>query len=289
MRTIRATPVTEPVAELGEGPVWDARGGELWWVDIPAGRVYGGPPSAAATLRAELGRPVGSLVPRAAGGWVAARADGPVALDADGTPGVLLAVPQGHGPRARLNDSVCDPRGRLWFGTLALDQRPGGGALHRLDPDGSCTRVRSGMTIPNGMGWSPDGRACYLVDTPTGEIAVHPFDPGTGELADAAGHIAVRHPRPRPDGLAVDAEGAVWVALWGGAAVHRYAPDRRLDTVVELPVTNVTSCAFGGPDLRQLFVTTARPAATAPSEPLAGAVFSVPAGVPGTPAVPYAG
>jgi sugar lactone lactonase YvrE len=160
-------------------------------------------------------------------------------------------------------------------------------ALYRLDPDLSVTRVLTGMSVSNGIGWSPDGELLYHVDSPRGRIDVYDFDVAAGTLAGRRAVISVLAERGAPDGLAMDSEGGVWVALFGGAAVRRYSPEGMLEAVLELPVSNPTSCCFGGADLATLFVTTA--ARGAAHEPLAGALFACRPGVTGLAATPFAG
>jgi sugar lactone lactonase YvrE len=150
------------------------------------------------------------------------------------------------------------PTGRFWAGTMAYDEAPGAGVLYRLELDGTCTTVLTGLTISNGIGWSPDDATMYLTDSGTSHVEAFDFDGATGHLTPAS------HPGPHPaaggapDGLTVDQDGGIWVALWGGGAVQRYGPDRALLTTVSLPVDQPTSCAFGGPDQATLFVTSAR-------------------------------
>jgi sugar lactone lactonase YvrE len=270
-------------AELGEGPVWDAHRGELVWVDIDRGLVHrrldGG---AAETL--DVGQPVGCAVPRARGGLALALRDGFALLPPGGVPRLVAPVERDR-PTTRMNDGACDSRGRFWAGTMSLRGDTRTAALYRLDPDLRVTRVLPGISVSNGIGWAPDGSTLYHVDSPRRRIDVYGFDPHSGAIAGRRAVIPVDAELGIPDGLAVDAEGGVWVALWGGAAVQRFF-EGRLDERVELPVTNVTSCCFGGPDLETLYVTTARRGAR---EPLAGALFACRPGVAGLPATPFAG
>lgn len=173
-----------------------------------------------------------------------------------------------HGPDVRANDGACDPAGRLWVGTLALDERPGAGALYRLDANG-LTTILDGLTIANGIGWSPDGRSVYHVDTPTGRVDVYGYD---GELGVRATFAEIDG---YPDGLAVDDEGFVWVAVYGGSRVERRAPDGSLDRVVAVPAENPTSCCFAG---TTLYITSGRGD---------GRVYAYDAGVSGPEATPF--
>lgn len=268
---------------LAEGPYWDAAAGGLYWVDIPAGRVHFLDESGAHHSW-QAGQPAGAVAARAAGGLVLAVRDGFLALDtATGQTSALAGVELdrlGH----RMNDGACDRAGRFFAGTKAEDDAPGAGALYRLDPDHQVTRVITGVTISNGIGWSPDERLMYYVDSPTRRIDVLDYDPVSGALGDRRTFASLPDGEAMPDGLAVDAEGGVWVALWGGSAVHRYDADGRLDRVVEVPHVNVTSCAFGGPGLDLLFVTAAAGPGAAE-----GALYRGPAGVAGLPVHPFRG
>lgn len=173
-----------------------------------------------------------------------------------------------HGPEIRSNDGACDPAGRLWVGTTAIDHRPAAGRLYRLDPGGLTTILRD-LTIANGIGWSRDAASMYYIDTPTERVDVYPYDGELGEretFADVDGH---------PDGLTVDDEGFVWIAFYGGSRVERRAPDGSLDRVVEMPTPNPTACCFAG---TTLYITSGRGD---------GLVYAYDAGVSGPQATPF--
>jgi sugar lactone lactonase YvrE len=275
---------------LGEGPVWDARIGRIAWVDILEGRLHlTARDGETRTIR--LPSPVGSIVPRARGGWVAALADGFWAVADDGSVERLVDV-QSDRPDLRFNDGKCDPQGRFWAGTMALDHRAGAGALYRLDPDLGLHRLVDGVAISNGLDWSLDGRTMYYIDTPTRRIDRFDFDPADGSITDRRPFATVDAADGSPDGLTVDAEGGVWVALWDGWTVRRYLPDGSVDREIRLPVSEVTCPAFGGPDLDELYITTAWELLSAEQharEPLAGALFRARPGVRGRPPTPFAG
>jgi sugar lactone lactonase YvrE len=178
----------------------------------------------------------------------------------------------------RMNDGACDPQGRFWAGTMAHDESPGAGVLYRLELDGRCTTVLAGLTISNGIGWSPDGTAMYLSDSGTGTIERFDFDGATGDIVGRRVIVEISEPGVAPDGLTVDAEGGIWVALWDGGAVRRYTSEGSLLATVPVPVDRPTSCAFGGPDLTTLFITTARHGLDETAlarQPDAGRVFRV--------------
>jgi sugar lactone lactonase YvrE len=189
-------------------------------------------------------------------------------------------------PGRRGNDAAVAPDGALWAGTLPYDETPGGGTLSRLSGDGSGEVVLSDVTVSNGTGWSPDGRLMYYIDTPTRRIDV--FDADGGRIANRRPLAQVEEGAGFPDGLTVDSDGCVWVALWDGSAVRRYTPTGELDRVLTLPVPRGTACAFGGPALTDLYITTARVGLTAP-HPLAGSLLVVPDAGQGLPQPPFAG
>jgi sugar lactone lactonase YvrE len=182
-----------------------------------------------------------------------------------------------------MNDGACDPQGRFWAGSMALDERPGAGSLYRLDRGGEVTTVLSSLTIANGLGWSPDGATMYHADSGPGTITAYDFDAASGQLDRP--RIIVRPRRGVPDGLTVDDEGLLWVALFGGACVVRYHPAGREVARIPLPVSQPTCCALVG---TRLFITTASRDVAA-AEPDAGRLFVAEVGVAGPPAVPYTG
>ncbi|MET9778413.1 SMP-30/gluconolactonase/LRE family protein [Streptomyces sp. NPDC006367] len=259
-------------AELGEGPTWDADAGRLIWVDILGCRVHTYDPVSGRRTVRTTEQHVGAAKPRAGGGLVLNLRDGIGVTDPDGAFRLLHHAPV---PGRRANDAAVAPDGSLWAGTMRYDEAPGGGTLLRLTGDGTATTVLDDVAVSNGTGWSPDGRLMYYIDSPTRRIDVLDHDAGSGRVTGRRPFVTVEEDAGLPDGLTVDAEGGVWVALWGGAAVRRYAPDGTLDRVIGLPVPLVTACAFGGAGLTDLYITTARTGLTAP-HPLAGSVLVVP-------------
>jgi sugar lactone lactonase YvrE len=272
--------------DLGEGPIWDAARGDLIWVDIDLGLVHRRSPGRADET-IDVGQPVGCAVPRARGGLALGLRDGFALLAAGGGEPDIVASVEANLHSTRMNDGACDSRGRFWAGTMSLTGDTRSGALYRLDPDLSVTRVLPGISISNGIGWSPDGSQLYHIDSPRRRVDLYEFDTAAGSIIDRRAVIPIDATLGTPDGLTVDAEGGLWVALWGGGAVLRFSPEGVLDRRLEIPATNVTSCCFGDPDLGTLYITTA--ARGAAHEPLAGALFAYRPGVVGLPATPFAG
>jgi sugar lactone lactonase YvrE len=271
-----------PAAELGEGPCWDATSQSLFWVDIPAARVHR--LSVAGVHSSwDVGKPPGAVVLRASGGLVVAAGQEFLSLDPlTGTVTELAAAP--YRPGTRMNDGKCDWAGRFYAGTMADDESPGKGSLYRLDTDQSVTEIYTGIGISNGIGWSPDNSLMYYIDSLAYRVDVLDYNPSTGQMGDRRPFVTLGSGDVMPDGLATDSEGGVWVAIWGGGVIQRYGSDGRLTGVVRVPATNVTSCAFGGPDLDLLYITTAAGPGRA-----AGSVFSCEPGVRGLPTFPYRG
>lgn len=295
---LTADPLTPALTHHGEGPVWDTSAGALHWVDMLAGDLltceFAEPTRLhdevdGSVVRRHLGDDVLAVArPRVDGGLVLARERRFALLDPGATEPHLLPELWTE-PGIRLNEGGCDPQGRFYCGSMAYDKETGRGSLYRLDPDGMVEVVLTGVTISNGLAFSPDGATAYYVDTPTGRVDAFAHDAETGTLHDRRPAVEVPVEAGRPDGLTVDADGGLWVALFGGAAVHRYTPDGELDVVVRLPVQQVTAVTFGGPDSDRLFITTSREAMDAPEE-LAGAVFGASAaGHLGQPTLPFAG
>lgn len=277
--------MTGPCAEHGEGPVWTPRWGGLRLVDMLAGDVLS--LRDGEVERRHVGPVAAMLRPRRDGGAVIALARG-FAYAADDLTGVTPLGELWQDPAVRMNEGGCAPGGRLYCGSMAYSAAPGRGRLYRLDGDGRVEAVLTGVGISNGIGWSPSGETAYYVDTLTGRVDAFDFDSDRG-LYGRRVFARVPPERGAPDGLTVDAAGFVWVALWGGAAVWRFTPDGRLDGAVELPVTQVTACTFGGPDLSRLYITTSRQEIAPASQPDAGAVFAADVGVRGLPVLEFHG
>ncbi len=278
-------------ARLGEGPAWDAEAGVLWWVDVLNHRLHRFDAATGEDEWWDTGEPIGCAVP-AGGGHVALALRGEVVLldPADGSLAPLAPV-EVAGEGGRLNDGKADARGRLWVGTTSRDE--GRAGLWRVGADGAAERVLSDLSVSNGPAWSPDGRTMYLADSPTGEIRAWDFDAETGDLSGARVFVRGDAGLPGlPDGMAVDEEGCLWSARWDGGCVVRLSPGGEEVGRVDLPVRRVTSCAFGGADLRDLYVTTASVGldeAALESQPQAGDLFRVRVWVPGVPVGRFGG
>ncbi|MDQ3464319.1 MAG: SMP-30/gluconolactonase/LRE family protein [Actinomycetota bacterium] len=273
---LRAEVVLDAHAQVGEGPVWDASAGHLLWLDIPCGEIHRFHPTDGTHQVTQVGQPVGAIALRERGGLVLAVRDGFAEL-ADGELNMIADV-ESDRPENRMNDGKVDPAGRFWAGTMALDSTPGAGTLYRLDLDRSVHPVLTGLTISNGIDWSPDATTMYFIDSTPGTVTAYDYDRHTGAISEPRTVLEVPPDDGMPDGMTVDSEGCLWVAIWGGSAVRRYAPDGTLLANVELPATQVTSCAFGGPALRDLYITTASEglsAAARAGQPHAGAIFCV--------------
>jgi sugar lactone lactonase YvrE len=290
--TGEAVACTSGQSLLGEGLRWDARRDELLGVDILAGRVYRGRVTDTGGLSLirdyRLPGTVGAIAPvHGDEGWVLAAGRDFVYLSPDGSLRTLAQVaPVG----ARMNDGACDPQGRYWAGTLADDFRVGAGALYRLDADGRAALMLSDLTISNGLAWSPDGASMYLADSGPRIIHEFRFDAEGGTISNGRVLVAVAEDVGAPDGLTVDADGDLWVAIYGGGRVQRYSPDGVLRETLMLPAAQSTSCAFAGPGLNRLYVTTATEGWSEEkrrAEPSAGLVYRFETDVMGRSALPF--
>jgi sugar lactone lactonase YvrE len=278
-------------ALLGEGPRWDAVAQRLLWVDIEGRALHLFDPARGEDRAIQLGDRIGSAAPTDDDGVLVALADRLALVDLESeSVQTLVEIP--HGEEMRLNDGACDPAGRFWVGSVALDFAPAAAALYRYSGEGGLDRMLEGVTISNGLGWSPDGRTMYYVDSMAYRIDAFDFDLATGAISERRPLTVIERGGGIPDGLAVDDEGGIWVALWGRAAIRRYSPDGELERVLDVPADNVTACCFGGVDGRSLYVTSASVDLSEEkrrARPLAGSVFVTELDVSGPPARPFAG
>jgi sugar lactone lactonase YvrE len=283
---MRAEQITERVAYHGEGAFWDDRASRLRFVDMLAGDVVTLLPTGTVTRR-HLDDVAAVIRHRSGGGYLVAGERDILLLDEHWE--LEHAIHVLDDPGVRLNEGGCDAAGRFYVGSMAYDMAADAGALYRLDPDASLHTALPAVTVPNGLVWSADGARAFHSDTGSATITAYDAD-ADGRLLDARVLVRFDPGGGAPDGMAIDAEGGLWVALWGGGAVRRYSPHGTLDEVVDVPgAGNVTSCAFGGDDRRTLFITTSLQDVDPYAEPGAGALFAVSAPVAGAAVNPYGG
>ncbi len=292
--TVAVACVVPTPAKLGEGPIWSVAEGLLWWVDIKGPTANAFDPQNGSNRSWPLPADVGTIVPRTGGGCVVALRDGLAVLDP--ATGRLrdLGATHAHAPGTgfRFNDGKCDAAGRLWVGTLNEVGVAGAAHLYCYDPARGMRRLVEGITCSNGITWSADGRTMYYVDSPTFALDAFAFDPATGSLSDRRTVVRFAKDKGGPDGIAIDAEGMLWVGLWDGWRVQRCDP-RTGDLLahIEVPAARVTACAFGGARLEDLYITTASPGKPddRATQPLAGCLFRCQPGVAGLPTYSFNG
>ena len=275
--------------DLGEGPHWNTGTARLSYVDIDAGRIHELDPATGTDTVSSVEPPVSFAIPVVDGvGTVCGTGADLTLLDADDAPIGKRSVEPGR-PGNRFNDGKADPAGRLWFGSMSLARTPGDAAFYRLDAAGSLTTIDGSVTISNGLDWDVERQRMYYIDSPEQRIDVFRFDVTTGEVEDRRTFATIDPSDGLPDGLTVDVDGGVWVALFRGGAVRRYDPEGAIVETVRLPTTCPTCPVFGGTDLATMFVTTSRHRlnhAERARQPLAGAILVVDAGVRGRPGNP---
>jgi sugar lactone lactonase YvrE len=282
---IQAEVVLSEGYELGEGSLWDERQQRLYWVDIAQSKVFSLDPNTQTVTRYDLPDNVGTVVLSQNAKLLLGLRHGLAAFDPITRELTRIADPEADRPNNRFNDGKCDPQGRFWVGTMVEKGPPGGAALYCLDKDLSITTKLVGVTISNGLVWSGDSRCFFYIDTPTHQVRGYDFEPSRGTLSNPRVVAEIPKSAGAPDGMAIDQEDHLWVALWGGNKVLRLNPvSGETEYEIALPTRNVTSCAFGGEHLDELYITTARaglkPADLA-AEPLAGALFRARVPVPG--------
>lgn len=283
--------VADAHAIVGEGPVWDPTAGLLVWVDIEGKRIHEFDPETGVDREIEVPQYPGAVVRRASGGYMAAVTNGFASVDQDGRFELVVPV-EADVSENRMNDGKCDPQGRFWAGTTRMLHDAPIGVLFRLDADLSVHPLVDELWVSNGLDWTSDNRHMYFIDSFGGSVDVFDYEASTGAIANRRPLIDVPKSWGTPDGMTLDAEGYLWVAFWGASCVRRFDPDGRLDREITLPVTQVTSCAFGGPDLRDLYITSGARGLDAEAlerEPHAGGLFRARPGVQGRPAFEFAG
>ncbi len=277
--------VIDSKSELGEGAIWNYRTGELMWVNIKGKILNFYNPVSGLNKEMLTGQMVGTVVPAESGQVLVALQNGIYSLDPETGTKKLLADPEADKPDNRFNDGKCDPAGRLWAGTMSLVGAKQAGALYRFDPDTSVHKMVDGVGTSNGIVWSADKTKMYYIDTPTRQVMGYDYDNETGAISHPKVAVEIPEGAGYPDGMTIDEEDHLWVALWGGSAVACFNPENgELIRKIEVPAKNVTSCAFGGNDLGTLYITTARESTSdedLQKFPHAGGVFKIRPGVKG--------
>lgn len=280
-------------SQLGEGALWDVRDRALYWVDILGSEVYRLDPEAGGPSSWQVGQHVTTVVVAEDGRLVLGLRHGFAWLDLSSGRVTSIVDPEPDNPDTRMNDGKCDPQGRFWAGTMVERGERGRGGLYCLGADLSLTRKLSGVSCSNGLVWTRDQRTFYYIDTPTHRIDAFDYEPTSGQIAARRTVAEIPRELGAPDGMAIDAEDRLWVALFGGSAVVCVDPrDGAVKARIEVGAQNVTSCAFGGPELRDLYITTARVGMSAQQLaelPQSGSLFCVTLPVAGVPSPRFAG
>lgn len=278
---------------LGEGPWWNAATQQLYWVDIEGCAVHVFDPATGADRKIDVGQMAGAIVGRKSGGAVLALQHGFYGLDLETEKLTLLIDPEADLPDNRFNDGKCDSRGRFWAGTTRISHDQQVGSLYRLDADLAVHRELGDVWISNGLTWTQDDRTMYFIDSPTSQVVAFDFNAEAGEISNKRLIIEIPEGGGSPDGMTIDEEGMLWIALWDGWRVIRVNPETgSIIDEVRLPVARPTSCVFGGANLDELYITTAStrmPAEESAKQPLAGGLFRCSPGVRGLPMTEFAG
>jgi len=289
-----AEPIVRQNAILGEGALWDSKRGLLLWIDILGQCVYQYDPISETNRRFDVGADVGTVVPNQSGGAIVALKEGFATLDFDTGNVNLVAFCEANISANRFNDGKCDPAGRLWAGTMAYTGAKGAGKLYCLERDFSVSVKIDNVTISNGIAWSSNQKVMYYIDTATFTIAAFDYDQETGEIANQRVAVQIDEKLGFPDGMAIDVEDKLWVAMYNGGKVCRFDPvSNALIESVDVPgATQVTSCAFGGKNLDELYITSASYEMTPEdwaSYPLAGSLYRTTLDVHGAPTHVFGG
>ena len=280
-------------ALVGEGPLWDEAKQVLYWVDILSSKLFIYNPATGENEEIDVGRHVGTVVTRDSGGLMLAVREGFASFDLETQELTLIANPEAHITGNRFNDGKCDPAGRFWAGTMAYENPTNQGSLYRLDTDLSVHKIFGDVAISNGIIWSLDRTTMYYIDTLRKNVRAFDYADDTGDISNERVIITVPEEIGMPDGMAIDSEGMLWVAHYGGSCVSRWNPNTaQLLLKIDLPVTQVTACAFGGPNLDILFITSAAQeldAAELARQPLAGGLFAIKTPYQGVPSFRFGG
>ncbi len=258
VRQPKITHIMGTASVLGEGSVWDYRKKVLYWIDIEKNTLFEYDPADESSKSYDVKQKIGTIVPETDNSVIVALQDGVYRLDLLSGNLSFIGRPKSLKTGERFNDGKCDPQGRFWVGSMSTTGKSKGSYLYKMDPAGTFTEMIDSVSISNGIIWSPDGSKMYYTDTPTGKVMAFDFDGKSGTISNPRIAVTVNDTLGHPDGMTIDAAGKLWVAMWGGSAVCRFDPDggKLLDRIM-VPAKNVTSCAFGGPDLDMLYITTA--------------------------------
>ena len=285
--------ILDAKAILGEGAAWDAGRKRLYWVDISGEKVHIYNPANGSDRAISVGQPVGTLAPRQKGGLVLAMEKGLYFLDEESGELEFISDPESDLAGNRFNDGKCDPAGRFWGGTMSTIGQKKAGSLYRMDQDLSVHKLVEGITTSNGLIWSLDRRTMYYIDTPTMEVSALDYNNESGAISNRRVAVRVPEGQGNPDGMTIDAEGMLWVAMWQGWQVNRYNPQTGEKLMsIPVPVERVTSVAFGGDNLDELYITTARlqlEGAALEDQPHAGGLFKARPGVRGVEGFSFTG
>ena len=292
--------VVDAKAQLGEGSIWDPKKQRLIWLDIEPGYVHFYDPNSTTNSTAEVGQKVGTVVKRATesdgNSLVLGVHHGFAFFNPTSSKLTTINDPESKRPNSRFNDGKCDPAGRFWAGTYEMMGPEEGKpvcSLYRLDANGTVQQMLDGVSCSNGIVWSRDKGTMYYIDTPTRKIDAFDYDLASGEISNRRAVVAIPEDYGWPDGMTIDADDNLWVAFWGGSCVRCIDPGSgQVLQKIDLPTSNVSSCAFGGKDLDELYITTARvllDEEALAEQPTAGGLFRAEPGVKGVEAFEYAG
>jgi sugar lactone lactonase YvrE len=284
--------LTNYLCVLGECPVWDAAKERVLWVDVALGEIHQYFPATRQHRVFKAGQVIGSFALCTSGRLIASFQNGFAFVDLETEVIQWLTDPEANEPDNRFNDGKCDPRGRFWAGTMSLTGKKSAGSLYALEAGGGAVLKIPGVSVSNGLAWSPDHTKFYFIDSPTNQITAYDYDIETGNLSNKTTAVTIPPEMGKPDGMTIDTEGMLWVALWNGWSVTQWNPHSgELMEQIKLPVAQVTSCTFGGKELGDLYITTAKLGLSdeeLDKQPLAGSVFVIKIiGVKGLPAVSF--
>ena len=273
--------VVEPTCLLGEGPVWDAVQKVICWIDIVNGEIHEYSPEKKIHKTIPVHQMIGTIAVCKDGNFVAALQNGFAFINRQSGEIKMINDPENHLPNNRFNDGKCDPAGRFWAGTMSLTDEPDKGNLYSLEKDGRIKKQIGNVSISNGIAWSIDETILYYIDTPTFEIVAYNYEKSTGLISNKKVIIKIDKEEGAPDGMTIDTEGMLWIAHWDGWQVTRWNPATGQKLLaIKLPVARVTSCTFGGDNLEDLYITSAKVGlseAALKMQPLAGSLFIIPA------------